>query len=380
MTKYTSDGTEYTIDYRIYYGEKNPAYATSGDAHRSDHIYKTGTSFTETLYVGDVIRVVNVELGALFYVVENLADDSPYTLESIDYSIANGDGDAADYAEDDIVTKEDNTTWYSVKGNSACYATITNKLDSVFYIYHSGVEGDGNLETIPMSDCSADLTYNLYAKTTPGTLYGGYYLDYEGKGDYKDDGVAGTTGVKYTGMNYENWASCEPQTLDGREMKPVAGETYYIKEVPTYYLRNYYQITYVKVSFELKSLYLISAIDDLNYNETGFVITKNNADGSQTAKVVKTMTYKNWATGKTATLKANNVFKKVDGDDAITADTEYLTYYDATNNPEYFAAGVTLDVLPYWITPDEIKVTGISTRRISITELTKSGISKQDLY
>ena len=116
------------------------------------------------------------------------------------------------------------------------------------------------------------------------------------------------------------------------------------------------------------ALYLITAVDDLNYKETGFVLT----NGDEKAKVVSTMTFKNYATNKSVTLKANTVFKSLE----ITQDGEYLTYFDATGS-EYFAPG-SFTVLPYWITPDGITINGISTRTIKITELKKKGISKTD--
>lgn len=371
-TKTTKDGTEYTIDYRIYYGKKNPAYATSGTDHRSGHIYKTGTSFEETIYVGDVIRVVNVENGALFNVEETVDSTKPYKFDKIEYTTAYGKQDAAAFKEKDIVTKA-GKTWYRVNGNSSCNATVINKLDAVFYIYHSGVAGDGNLETIPMSECNADMSYNLYAKTTTGKLYGGYYLDYAGKGKYADDGIKSTGGEMYTGMNVE-W-NTPAQTTPGTKMYPVANETYYIKEVPTYYLRNYYEMIYVKATRELKGLYLISAVDDLHYKETGFLLTKEEANDKKTAKVVSSLTYKSWGTTKSITLKANTVFKKL-GITGEGSENDKLTYVDVTST-DYFGVGK-FTVLPYWITPDGIEVTGISTRTINIGSMTRNGVTKSD--
>ena len=248
-----------------------------------------------------------------------------------------------------------------------------------FYIYHSGVAGNGNLETISIpkegealtGNWNGDGTYNLFAHTTEGTLYGGYYLDYELKGTYADDGVPGEDGVVYTGMNTEKWGDCKPQTVDGTKMIPVAGETYYIKEVPTYYLRNYHQITYVKSSGKLTALYLLSAVDDLNYSESGFVIASG--DGTE-ANIVSSLTFRNTATNKMVTLKANTIFasKGITGEGS---EKDYLTYINVTNT-EFFKANTTFTVLPYWITPDKITVNGIGTRTIKITTLTKSGISK----
>ncbi|MDO5139173.1 MAG: hypothetical protein Q4D71_12045, partial [Oscillospiraceae bacterium] len=276
------DGEDVTFnyDYRIYYGKNNPLYATSGEKHRSDHIYGTGTSFeVEDVYVGDVIRVVNIETGALFYVEEDLGSDSDYDLVGVDYKIGEGTSEpsqAVAYTNDEIVIKN-NQSWYPVKRNSASQVTVTNRC-APFYVYHSGVAGDGNLETVavPKNNGTYDLTKNL----TPNTLYGGYYLNYAGKGTYADDGVKGENGKVYTGMNYDWSASAtgdQVQTVNGKAMKPTPRETYYIKEVPVYYLLNYYQLNYMKTDEQrLMSMYLISAIDDLNYKETGFTITQDN--------------------------------------------------------------------------------------------------------
>ena len=257
-----------------------------------------------------------------------------------------------------------------VEPNNKYIVEYTNKY-MYYFVYHSGVAGDGNLEKrlLPAEGTTANIISNL----TPNTLYGGYYLDYAGKGTYKDDGVKGTVGVKYNGWNEEwDYVNDEAQTVDATAITPVAGETYYIKEVPDYYLRNYHQIVYQTFEpFELRGLYLISAIDDLNYQQTGF--TLKSTDDKEATSVVTQMIIQNAATGKSVTLKANTVFRST----GITQAGEYLSYYNATTNTDYYKEG-TFTVLPYWITPDGIKVHGISTRTITIESLTKSGISKVD--
>ena len=372
------DGEDVTFnyDYRIYYGKNNPLYATSGEKHRSDHIYGTGTSFeVEDVYVGDEVRVVNIETGALFYVEENLGSDSDYDLVGVDYKIGEGTSDpsqAVAYTNDEIVIKN-NQSWYPVKRNSASQVTVTNKC-APFYVYHSGVAGDGNLETVavPKNNRTYDLTQNL----TPNTLYGGYYLDYAvHKGTYADDGVKGEEGEAYNGMNHD-WSATgdQVQTVNGKAMKPTPRETYYIKEVPVYYLLNYYQLNYMKTDEQrLMSMYLISAIDDLNYKETGFTITQDN----EKAKVASSVTFQNAATGNKVTLKANTVFrtKGITGDGS---EKDKLTYYDLTPNTKFFKADSSFSVKPYWITPDGITVNGVSTREIKIETLTRKGVTKID--
>lgn len=290
------------------------------------------------------------------------------------------------------IMKDSNKNWYTIdedsenglitgkvtEPNNNFTVTYTNRAKQEFYIYHSGVAGDGNLETVVIPEegetltgnWNTDGTYNLFAHTTDGTLYGGYYLNYAGKGTYADDGVKGENGVKYTGMN-NTWSGA--QTVEGTKIEPVAGETYYIKEVPLYYLRNYHQINYVKSSEKLTALYLISAIDDLHYKETGLLLQTN--DG-KVSKVTSAMTYRNTATNRSVTLTANSVFKNV-GLTGEGSENNYLTYWDATGS-DYFKANTTFTVLPYWITPDGIEVKGASTRTITIGTLTRRGISKND--
>jgi len=108
-------GTEYTIDYRIYYGPNNPNYDAASSQNRSDHIYKTGTEFTETIYVGDVIRIVNVEDDTIYTVTETAP--TGYEYVSTTYEIAYGGKAENRKADPD----------HQVQGNSASYAEVTNK-------------------------------------------------------------------------------------------------------------------------------------------------------------------------------------------------------------------------------------------------------------
>lgn len=276
----------------------------------------------------------------------------------------NEDGTYTQLDESGAETQYKSITEVAADENSPYHAVYAVWEPEYFYIYHSGVEGDGNLEKVQVP---SEETYDLTKNLTPNTLYGGYYLDCAGKGTYADDGVKGTDGVIYTGMNYE-WSdpvTTEPATA----MTPVANETYYLKEVPTYYLRNYHQITFVKATGALTNLFLLSAIDDTNYKETGFVLqTEDGKEGT----VVSSFSITN-SSGKTVILKANTVFKSL----GINQEGEYLSYWSAKDS-EYFAANTTFSIVPYWITADGVAVKGISARTITIGELTKAGISKSD--
>ena len=131
-------------DYRIYYGENNPEYEShivyEKDAQgnfvldengnkiikysRTDHIKETDGVIEESLYVGDTIRVVNVDTDVLYYVEESNIPKG-YSLNGIDYKIKYG----ADGAEtsDTVAKTVDGKNYYAVKGNSASSAVVTNK-------------------------------------------------------------------------------------------------------------------------------------------------------------------------------------------------------------------------------------------------------------
>ena len=137
-----ADGKPYKYDYRIYYGENNPEYEShivyqkdeNGEYvldedgnkvvlySRSDHIYatdETAGEFTETIYVGDTIRIVNVDSGVQYY-VEETAKSGYATEPTIVYEEAYGTEDSEDAEQAD-------DGYYVVSGNTASSATVINK-------------------------------------------------------------------------------------------------------------------------------------------------------------------------------------------------------------------------------------------------------------
>ncbi|MBQ6221575.1 MAG: InlB B-repeat-containing protein [Solobacterium sp.] len=244
-----------------------------------------------------------------------------------------------------------------------------------FFIFHSAT---GVLEAVEYTE-SIDLTEYV----TDGYLYGGYYSAYtryeatdadkanaEKSADLKitipDSTYTPETDSTHVGFwNIEN-----AYTAPGTSMKPDAQTVYYLKEVPTCYLRNYHQITYVKSTGVLTGLYLLTAVDDNTYNSEGFVLK---SDDDKEATIVKTFSVTNSGTGKTITLTPSIVFSSVG---LASEGGGYLGYSDITAT-DYFAEG-TFTVSPFWVTPDEIKVNGTSIRTVTISSLTKKGITKTD--
>ena len=109
---------------------------------------------------------------------------------------------------------------------------------------------------------------------------------------------------------------------------------------------------------------MISDIDDLNYQETGFyVLSANNK-----AKVCKSLKITPQAGNTTVTLKPETIFK-VKG----VSSNAYLTYLkmiDDSLNPNLVANGNSVGM--YWITNDGVFVTGTALRTLTGVENAKT--------
>ncbi len=166
-----TDSKPYSYDYRVYYGKKNPEYEShivynddgSVRYSRSDHIYGTG-DIAETLYVGDVIRIVNVESGVEYYVEEDTKDG--YDVNPVIVY-------EEKYGNESTSSSSASTTdgYYVVSGNTASNATITNKfLDEKTKVdfEKTWYDEDGNVlsgKTLPGS-----ITVELFKKGADGKV------------------------------------------------------------------------------------------------------------------------------------------------------------------------------------------------------------------
>ncbi len=193
---------------------------------------------------------------------------------------------------------------------------------SFYYVYHSS---DGTLEAIQVP-FDARETKDLVAEVKTNYLYGGYYRDSgavvavtnnemraakdsilnapnfwnyttgvslaDASTSLTDEGavVYNGTSVKHTveGTTVMFWEKAQAYTELGTELVPTAGTVYYLKEVPKTFLPN--RLVYVKADKDtqlydgtpieagkLTSLYLLTAVDDLNYAENGFMVGTANS-------------------------------------------------------------------------------------------------------
>ena len=226
--------------------------------------------------------------------------------------------------------------------------------DAYFEVYHSGKDSDeaGVIEKIHFSEMKSD-TYDLTQNITENTLYGGYYLT----GDF----LMPEDGKKYDGSN---WTWMAAQTVNGKAITPEAGTRYYIKEVPTTYL---HPMTYViynayktdDTKDDVNHLYLMINTDDQNYKETGCTVMLQEAG-------ITSFTTKTVVTDLTEQFVVNKLH---DGStDTFTAETKYGTtgYIGIAKADDLIKENAKYIQLPYWITPDGIKVTAAQVLQVSI--------------
>ena len=235
--------------------------------------------------------------------------------------------------------------------------TVTNI--GYFYIFYSS---DCSVKEVPIvvsdpdeANWNDDGTYNIVNEVHDDYLYGGYYSDYAQKGDYQIDNPAESDGVSgatpYTG-DQTSWNADDAITVSGFEMKPVAGETYFLKEVPNTYLHPATYVVYdTHDSNQIVDLYLLTATDDANYSSVGFDVT-----GTAANEIV--------------TLTTDSLYDTVEvNKEGLTDPYDTLTAHDVFGVPdgllalsepkaEYIQANANYVEAPYFVTLDGVKVTG----------------------
>ncbi len=406
---------DYTITVRAVYGPKVPIklthitwYANNGTGNKMDSEDVTPNA------------KINIELpkdegGNAMFTWENHVFLGWARLDESDsegHPITIGNQVALN--EDNLFLKWDGSTkkfYAHVPENSSAWKEVTHVAADellpyhgmyavwaeVFYVYHSGT---GKVEQI-VRTTKAGTTFDLANRTSEGYLYGGYYKDYAGKSSNFNEKTMGWTAIrgiddftnsmnvqtkddtgakKYNGFNVK-WDGSKAYRLEdgignGLGITPVAGQTYFIKEVPAAkYLRPYLHYTFYKTSDDenaempISTAWLISDVDDNNYSQAGFVIISANNEAS----VVKSLTVTtNTDPDNTITLTAMRIF-------GARGYLSYLTVikdrYDGTDPISLLADGDR--VAQYWVTPDGLIVTGTAERTYS--SLANTSISANTL-
>ena len=380
-----------TYDFAYYtYNYKGTSYTARAADTGNGNKYYTG------FYWIDNGGTVTVYLKAGQYLnFNNLTRDTVYTIEEPSDKMPGGYVFEEATADADNKQQEETSTPATITANKAegtvdrsntdYKVEYDNKYEGAFYIYHSS---DCSVERVPMAEkgvvYSSDKTFNIFAKTAGGTLYGGYYSDYAGKSegfdadsaaalDYsKDKAPKDEDGTPYSykyisTSKKKAWTYSKGYDVNGEEMVPAKNTVYYLKEVPDGYLRPYTHYTYYKDTKKLGNLWTIDDTDDLCYSGAGFKVITDD----KRAVIVESMTIttQNNSSSK-VTLTAGKVFKTkgvLDG---------YLGYADITSY-----IGNNTRIQQYWKTKDNIQVFGIIQRQLTFNNgvnTTITGIKATD--
>lgn len=184
--------------------------------------------------------------------------------------------------------------------------------------------------------------FNVTNKVHTGHLYGGLYTD-------------------------ETFITpLEDKTICGADFDPVAGETYYVKEVPESYLQpKTYTIYNRYYGDRVRAVYMVTAIDDNNYQLVGFEVA--GVDSPETLvedetvyQVIEvTRAGEHYQTLTPASFFGTNV------------DAESLLHVQPYSGT--IAANESFVFTPFFVTPDGVKVTGVTERTVNFGNGTYTG-------
>lgn len=178
--------------------------------------------------------------------------------------------------------------------------------------------------------------FSVTDKVNDGYLYGGLYTD--------DTFTTPLTEENICGLGFD----------------PAADETYYVKEVPESYLQP--KIYYVYSTYygnALRRLYLVTALDDKNYQQVGFIVnsTDNREQAVNDTNVYETVTEVRAEGQQSRTLGLSYFFNN-------TLETGYLNIQQYLDYSVDDMAGKTFTMQPYFVTMDGVKVTGVTLRTV----------------
>lgn len=192
-------------------------------------------------------------------------------------------------------------------------------------------------------------------------IYGKYTIVHSSDGSSEERNLADTDitdnvkdGYLYAGYYSDSSYAVSKAITDkpGNDFTPEAGATYYLKEISTDYACPSLVATYYKnyTNKPVSGLYLITAMDNNQYKDCGFVI----ADGNQgLAENAFAQTLNVSASGSTyKTYKANTFFPALSDKDVLG-----VASIDKTTT------GV--DVSVYYVTLDGVRVNGVVTKTIN---------------
>lgn len=237
-----------------------------------------------------------------------------------------------------------------------------------FYVVHVQMDENGAAETVGTDTYTVSASFNLTDKVN------------------KDkDGNAVTEGTYLYGGAFNDPACTEAYPFanegeTGLSFAPQAGATYYIWEVPNTYLipkvlygNGHYEDTGYQM--DVVGLYMVSAIDRINYAEVGFYLDDKRTKADQTTY---TDIVDNREETKIATVSGSVAFsnvsitKKDSTADVYTANSlvptdkfGFMLCYGVSKESKWQTAGNSFTYYPYWVTLDGVEVTNGTTRTVT---------------
>lgn len=242
-----------------------------------------------------------------------------------------------------------------------------------FNVAHVRMDENGAAKTVNTDTYPVSAEFNLTDKVTSNYLYGGAF-----------NNPACTEPYPFTN---------EGET--GLSFAPQAGATYYIWEVPNTYLipkvlygNGHYEDTGYQM--DVVGLYMVSAIDRINYAEVGFYLDDKRTKADQTTY---TDIVDNREETKIATVSGSVAFsnvsitKKDTTTDVYTASSlvpadkyGYMLCYGVSKESKWQTAGESFTYYPYWVTLDGVEVTNGTTRTVTYNGPGNSQPSVSDSY
>lgn len=197
-----------------------------------------------------------------------------------------------------------------------------------FQVYHSGRPASEAVETIQITPYIEANGYDLTTHRTKGTYYGGYALA---------SGVT-TSEDAYDGANW-TWSTME--TADGTHLSPVADTMYYVREMPSAYLRA--TILAFNSGSNITDFRPLSDLPDTNGANLGWIF--NDMDEIAYYGFYQSVTW----VGITHTVVSEF------GEHGAKAGGWLFSAKGTTIAP-YMRAGASLKVVPWLLTDDGVKV------------------------
>lgn len=237
-----------------------------------------------------------------------------------------------------------------------------------FNVVHVRMDENGAAKTVQTDTYTVSASFDLTEKVNK-----------------KADGSAVTEGNYLYGGAFNDPACTEPYPFTnegetGLSFVPQAGATYYIWEVPNTYLipkvlygNGHYEDTGYKM--DVVGLYMVSAIDRINYAEVGFYLDDERTKADQTTY---TDIVDNREETKIVTVSGSVAFsnvsitKKDTTTDVYTASSlvpadkhGYMLCYGVSKKSKWQTAGESFTYYPYWVTLDGVEVTNGTTRTVT---------------